>query len=326
MKRLVTTGLLSLLSLGASAPPPAPVTFTSYAAQFDDFEARTEGMPSEKRVTEFLATFDKIMPGLYVDKDPTRLARRVEKALTNFPSIRAAYRDVEREFPAALDSAVVHFRTVFPDFVPPVPIYLVHSLGVRDGGSDFVNGRKVMEFGADVIARMHHDDSLQPFLDHELFHLEHARHFEDCDQLWCPLWQEGLATYAASVMTPGATDHQLLLDAPAAIRAQTDARWGDALCWVATRFDTSGDDEAGKAFMGGPHPDGLPSRFGYYVGLRVAAEAARSKSLPAITRLSDEQARPVVVRALGWLIEAAHAPCKPPAAVGPITHEAPRPA
>jgi hypothetical protein len=326
MKRLVTTGLLSLLSLGASAPPAAPVTFTSYAAQFDDFEARTEGMPSDQRVTEFLATFDKLMPGLYADKDPTHLARRIDKALTGFPSIRPVYRDVEREFPGALDTAVTHFRNVFPDFVPLIPIYLVHSLGIRDGGADFVNGNKVFMFGADVIARIHHDDSLPPFMDHELFHLEHARHFDDCDQLWCPLWQEGLATYAASVMTPGANDHQLLLDKPTAIRAETDAKWGDALCWVATRFDATDDQDMGDGFMGGQHPQGLPSRFGYYVGMRVAAEAAKSKGLPAITRLSDEQARPVVVKALGVLIKEAHAPCKPPAAVGPITHQAPRPA
>lgn len=324
MKRLVATGILCLWSLGASAPPPAPVTFTSYAAQFDDFEARTQGMPSDQRVTELLATFDKLVPGLYADKDPARLARRVDKALTNFPALRPAYQEVERGFPEALDSAVTQFRTVFPDFTPPIPIYLVHSLGVRDGGTDFVDGKKVMMFGADVIARMHRDNSLQPFMDHELFHLEHARHFDDCDQFWCPLWQEGLATYAASAMTPGASDHQLLLDAP--LRSETDAKWGDALCWVATRFDTTDDDDQGKSFMGGQHPDGLPSRFGYYVGMRVAAEAAKSKGLPAVSRLSDEQARPVVVRALGVLIKEAHAPCKPPAPKGPITHQAPRPA
>ena len=322
MQRLVTTVVFALLSLGAAAPSPGPVTFTSYAAQFDEFEGRTEGMPSDQRVKEFLTTFSALLPGLYVDKD----ARRIDKALTNFPAIRPAYRAVEAEFPQALNSAVEHFRRVFPDFVPPLPIYLVHSLGVRDGGADFVNGRKVMMFGADVIARIHNDDSLQPFMDHELFHLEHARHFEDCDQLWCPLWQEGLATFAASVMNPGATDHQLLLDQPSAIRVETDANWGAALCWVATRFDATDAQDTSQGFMGGEHPEGLPSRFGYYVGMRVAAEAAKSKGLPAITRLSDEQARPMVVRALGLLIKAAHAPCKPPAATGPITHQAPRPA
>jgi hypothetical protein len=318
------TVAFALLTLGASAPPP--VSFVDYSAQFDEFEARTEGTPSDKRVTEFLATFNALVPGLYEDKDAAHLARRVDKALTNFPAIRPAYREVEREFPEALRGAVEHFRKVFPDFVPPFPIYLVHSLGIRDGGVDYVGGKKVMMFGADVIAVIHNDDSMRPFMEHELFHLEHARHFEGCDQLWCSLWQEGLATFAASVMTPQATDHQLLLDQPTPIRAQTDAHWGEALCWIATHFDATADDDIGDAFTAGQQPPGFPSRFGYYVGLRVSAEAAKTRGLPALDRLNELQARPVVAGALGSLMKAAHAPCKPPAAVGPITQKAPRPA
>ena len=322
MKRLIAAVIFVLVGLGASAAPP--VTFASYASQFDDFEARTEGMPSGQREAEFLTTFNSLVPGLYVDKDPARLLRRVDKALTGFPALRPVYRDIERRFPDELKGAVEHFRTVFPDFVPPMPIYLVHSLGIRDGGVDRVDGKKVMMFGADVIAKIHNDDSLQPFMDHELFHLEHARHFDGCDQLWCSLWAEGLAVFAAVAMNPGSNDHQLLLDLPTPIRAETDAHWGDALCWIATRFDGMDDADSSAAFTGGEHPPGLPSRFGYYVGLRVAVEAAGTHGLPPLARLSDEQARPVVARALGLLIKAAHAPCKPPGSVGAVTRKDPR--
>ena len=76
MKRLVTTVVFTLLSFGAGATSPGPVTFTNYAAQFDDFEGRTEGMPAEQRGKELLATFNTLVPGLYVDKDPAHLARR----------------------------------------------------------------------------------------------------------------------------------------------------------------------------------------------------------------------------------------------------------
>src|ERR1700722_881507 len=147
MSRLATTVVFALLSLGASAPPPPPVSFTSYAAQFDEFAGRTEGMPSGQRVAEFLTTFNSLLPGLYVGKDPARLVRRIDKALTDFPALRPAYRDVERHFPEDLKTAVEHFRKVFPNFVPPLPIYLVHSLGIRDGGSDYIGGKKGMMFG-----------------------------------------------------------------------------------------------------------------------------------------------------------------------------------
>ncbi len=323
MKRvLLLTAILGLQ--GATAP--APVTFTNYAGAFDVFEAHTSGMPPERRVAEFRAKFDALLPGLYEDRDEARLDSRINKALLGFPAIRADYRLVESRFPAALEIAVRRFRGVFPEFVPPLPIYLVHSLGTRDGGSDYVGERKVMLFGADVIARIHNDDSLQPFLIHELFHLEHARHFADCDQLWCPLWQEGLATFAASAMTPGATDHQLLLDLPSPIRAQTDAHWAQALCWIATRFDVTDNKDIDAAFTGSAQPPDLPSRFGYYVGLRIASDMAHASELLAITRLSDEEARPVVAAALASLIAAAHAPCQPPNTRGPITHTSPRPA
>ena len=307
--------------------PRPPVTFTSYTHAFDVFEAQTAGLAPEPRVAAFRARFDRIAPGLYVDADPARLDLRIARALAQFPSIRKRYRDVEARFPAALAGAVQAFRAVFPDFVPPMPIVLAHELGERDGGSAYVGGRKTMLFGADVIARIHDDDSLRPFLAHELFHLEHARHFPDCDQFWCPLWQEGLATYAASVMTPGATDHQLLLDQPAPIRAPVDARWAEALCRIAADFDSTKSEATDGAFTGGNRPAGsLPARFGYYVGLRIAQQAGRTRRLPVLARLDDEAARPVVTAALADLIRAAHAPCRPPAPGAPITRTAPRPA
>ena len=300
---------LSLVATVAAPAAPPPVSFTSYVSEFDDFEARTRDMPADERVTAFHKTFDSLFPGLYAGSDPARFDRRIETALTEFPAIRPQYREVEQRFPRALSTAVDHFRAIFPDFVPPLPIYLVHSLGIRDGGSAVVNGRMVMLFGADVIARIHNDDSLQPFLEHELFHLEHARHFPDCARLWCLLWQEGLATYAASQMTPGASDHQLLLDQPEPIRPATDANWAAALCWMADRFDSESEDALNAAFTGGNRPPPLPSRFGYYAGMRVAAEAARTSNLPTLARLNNEAARPIVAASLKSLIAAADAPC-----------------
>lgn len=286
-----------------------------------------------ERVKVFRSTFDKLYPGLYADVDQSRLDGRIEKALTEFPSIRSTYDQVERKFPEALTSAMKEFRGAFPDFTPPMPIYLIHSLGTRDGGTDWVAGRMVMLFGADEIAQFHWDESLQPFIVHELFHIEHIRHFADCDQLWCSLWQEGLATYTASVLTPNASDHQLILDVPHPIREDTDSHWPDALCWTAEHFDSTNQSEVSAAFTGGPKPSTfsrdrrlapLPSRFGYYVGLRVATQAVKTRSLSELDRLDDHAARPVVARALAELMQGSHLSCPLPAKQGSITHQAPR--
>jgi hypothetical protein len=225
-----------------------------------------------------------------------------------------AYRSVVHRFGPAIAEAVSRFRRIFPDFTPPLPIILAHELGVRDGGTDYVAGRKVMLFGADLIAKLHDDNSLQPFLEHEMFHLEHARYFKDCDQYWCLLWQEGLATYAVSVMTPGATDHQLLLDQPQGIRDQTDAHWMQALCLVAAQFDETDEAAIAAAFTGGESgSSGLPRRFGYYVGYRVTVEAARDHSLRYLARLDNKRARMIVAKAVGALISNSGSSCRQPA-------------
>jgi hypothetical protein len=320
MTRLkIAACILSLVALIAAHP--VPVEYSDYTAAFDRFEARTENMPAEERVAAFRQLFHNVRPGLYASADPDRLNRRILRSLEQFPTLRPAYRSVQQRFGPALSEAVVHFRQVFPDFSPPLPIILAHELGVRDGGTDFVSGQKVMLFGADMIAQLHNDDSLQPFLEHELFHLEHTRYFSDCDQLWCLLWQEGLATYAASAMTPGADDHQLLLDQPGPIRGPTDQHWTEALCLVAAAFDRADETAITSAFSGGKSASsGLPRRFGYYVGLRVAEEAARHLTLPDLAALDDRHARPIVVSALGALMSKASAPCSGPGETASISH------
>jgi hypothetical protein len=253
--------------------------------------------------------------------------------LTDFPQIRQAYDESLRNFPEALASTGTKFRQAFPEFRLPMPIYLVHSLGTRDGGTDWVAGRKVMLFGADEIAQFHSDESLQPFIIHELFHIEHSRHFDDCDQLWCTLWQEGLATYTASALTPDASDHQLISDVPHPIRHDTDAHWPDALCWTAENFDSTTPSVISAGFTGGPKPSTfirdprvipLPSRFGYYIGFKVAAQATKTRSLSELDRLDDQAARPIVARALGELMQGGHLNCGLPAREASITHHAPR--
>lgn len=293
--------LLSALALGGSGRPA--VQYSDYARDFDRFEAQTRGLSPDERVAEFRAHFEQVRPGLYSSSDPQRLNRRIARSLEAFTAIRPAYRSVERRFGQALAAAITHFRHLFPGFSPPLPIILAHELGVRDGGTDYVAGEKVMLFGADRIAELHNDDSLQPFLEHELFHLEHARHFADCDQFWCLLWQEGLATYAASVMTPHATDHQLLLDQPQPIREPTERHWREALCFADAQLQSSDEKTIALAFTGGEIASpSLPRRFGYYVGYRVAAQAARTRSLGDLALLDNKRAKSVVVEAMRELL------------------------
>lgn len=323
LRRLLPLVLASAALRVAAAP--APLAFTDLATPFERVALATAGEPEADRVAAVRQALDALLPGVYPAGAATD--RALGRALADFPARRAGYDRAVRAFPGALEGAVARFRVVFPDFAPPLPIYLVHSLGLRDGGSDYLEPghRHVMFFGADMIARLHADDSLEPFLEHELFHLEHARAFPDCDQFWCLLWQEGLAVEAAAAMTPGATDHQLLLDAPAPVRAPTDARWAAALCFVAAHFDATDDAVLAQGFQGGGHPPaGLPERFGYYVGYRAAG--ATGRPLAQLDRLDHEAARALLQATLARLIAEAGAGCAPPAGKAAITATAPHPA
>ena len=227
--------LLLFLGLVASAPagavaaqatePPASRTpqlaFVDLVPQFDAFAARTQGMADAPRAAAFRQEFAHAIPGFY---DPGRrgTARgdaRIAAALAAWPDDRAAILAVSRRFSAIFAPAAASFRAALGSFQRGHKVYLLHSLGEMDGGTRDLPGGNVLIFGADMIVRYHGDADLTPFFHHELFHVFHREYFGDCPQVWCILWTEGLATYAAEQLDPGASDADLLLTAPEPIRA-----------------------------------------------------------------------------------------------------------
>ena len=303
---LVALGLVFLGGGIAAAAPAQP--YTALTAQFDHFNGQTANLPMKQRVALFRRKFNSLFPGYYEPRGRKNYDKSVSEALSNFPELALAYREVEREFPIALNSAVERFRVYFPGFTSPLPVWFVHSLGESDGGTREINKRDTAVFGADMIAK-YDRDRMQPFLEHELLHLENARYFSDCDPLWCTLWKEGLAVYAVSKMTPGATDHQLLLTDPKPIRSQVDQHWGEALCLTKAKLDSRdpGDIEQ-FFFLSGKSPD-LPTRFGYYVGYRIVQNAGEKYSLPALTRLDHIAALALLKETLSQMVVEAHMSC-----------------
>jgi hypothetical protein len=71
-----------------------------------------------ERVKVFRSTFDKLRPSLYADADQSRFDGRIEKALTEFPSIRSTYDKVEGKFPEALKVQSANPKTTHSDSKP----------------------------------------------------------------------------------------------------------------------------------------------------------------------------------------------------------------
>ena len=296
---------VSVMSADVSAAEAPRVTFTDITAEFTRFADETAGMAPAARVALFHTEMDVLLPGFYAPRFGSTQAQydaRIASALEGFSGLRARYEQVQRDFPAAFDAGIQHFRKVFPGFTPEVPIYLLHSVGEMDGGTRELRGKTHLIFGADVIAQIHESRDLTAFLDHELFHVENGKYFVDCDQVWCLLWAEGLATYAAKVMNPGADDQQLLLTSPKPIRAAVDAHWPAALCFIRARLFSAESTDMQALFVGGAGNGEFPDRFGYYVGLRVIEELGGRHSLPKLAKMRSEKARLALIDGIERLV------------------------
>ena len=310
MRIFVLAGLLgaALLLTGAAAKRthPAQPPYTSLTREFVLFYDATASLPEAERVAAFRKRFDTLFPGFYEPADgqsEEQFNASVARALSTFPDIRARYEQTERDFPRAYAAGIRHFRAQFPGFRPTMPVWFVHSLGRMDGGTRTLRDHNVMIFGADVIARIHDSHDIGPFLDHEMFHVENAQWFKDCDAMWCSLWQEGLATYAASVMNPGADDHQLMLDQPAPIRAKVDADWRKALCLTQRDLLSTDHKVYARYFFARQDPDRtFPARWGYYVGYRIMQQLGKDRTLRALDHLGNGPARALLAQELKKMV------------------------
>jgi hypothetical protein len=297
----IVVAALAMTPAPAAAEPAPYVDLTQHFVRFAD-------MPGDyaTRVAAFRMEMNALLPGFYAPRNGLKdesYDRRVARALSTFPQLREKYLQVQRDFPAAYQTGIEHFRKVFRRWSPSVPVYFVHSLGEMDGGMRTFGDQRYLIFGADVIAQIHDARTLTPFLSHELFHVENSRYFDECGEVWCSLWAEGLATYAAKVMNPGADDEQLLLTAPAPIRAATDARWREAVCFTRSKLDSSAEADFTALFVGSDETGAFPQRFGYYVALRAIEALGGQFNLPKLASMKSAAAKQTLTQSLDGLIK-----------------------
>ena len=259
---------------------------------------KTASLPDPERVKAFHSRFDAIVPGYYDDQGDhqAKFDMKIAAALRDMPSYRAKLEAAASGLRPAFDGAQTKFKKSLPDYRLDVPVYLLHSIGTQDGGTRDTGGRSALYFGADVIADIHDLTTIEPFLTHEIFHIYHQRLFSDCGKVWCSLWIEGLAVYAASRLHSGATDRQLLLTMPQPIRPQVEPRLSEAMCYLRARLD--GDKGLGELFSGSPNSSPYPPRFGYFLGFELAQKIGTGRSLAGVARLRPAKVRRLIDREL----------------------------
>ncbi|KPF76515.1 hypothetical protein IP88_06540 [alpha proteobacterium AAP81b] len=304
-----TPFLLALAWFGSvAAAPPAIIDLTG---DFTRIAHESEGLPAATRVARFKAAMATRIPGFYdaarVGAPVAEYDSYIARALERFPAIEAKFTARAAAVAGQLAAAQADFARTFPDSgaqdQPAPPTYLLHSLGEMDGGTREIGGRTVLVFGADVIARVHRDDANErPFFQHELFHVYHEPRFGTCKANWCSLWEEGMATYVAARLNPGARDDELLL--PAADMAKIAADLPAAICAMRPLLISESQADYRKLFNGGSSLSGLPERSGYFVGYLVAQKLGAGRSLPELAAWSPAEARARIFAVLDELAPA----------------------
>lgn len=308
-KRNVLFALAGLVAASAcsaparhDAPAAESVRLINLADDFDAFANDYRTASRDARMQAFQQRIAAKFPGFYDPGrtdwlTPAQYEERVIESIEHYPEIRPRYLQLTAAFPAMMNRAVVSFMDAFPDMASIGEVYLLHSLSELDGGTRMIDGTRYLIFGADVMTLVQEFDDKQPFFHHELFHLYHARFFDDCDELWCSIWSEGLAVLVAAALNPGATEDQLLLTSPEPMVSRILENEGDVFC-VLLRLATSTHTEDYQAVLGGGEaPSGLPKRFGYYGGFLLArwVQSTRHLSLGELAQMDNAEVFPLIL-------------------------------
>jgi len=224
----------------------------------------------------------------------------MEKLAPHVPTMRRLSTQVASDLPRFQQS----FRRLFPDLCWTGTVYYLASLGGFDGATREIDRKTALMFGIDMIAFIQGNSAnLEPLFHHELFHLYHrqfdppgsAAEDEAAPLLW-GLWGEGLAVHASKVLHPTATNTELLLSDTLVddTRRVLPALAKELRVKLAlTSMDTYRD-----FFLGNGKRTDVPKRAGYYVGLLVAEEVAKTHGWKEMVRLRGEPLRIAVDGAL----------------------------
>lgn len=309
LRGLVSIGFMMLMATGCAShvqsveTAPAAVSVKSLVPQFDAAALKILQLPEDQRFDSFQSEIVPILPGFYKPGEratPEKYRASVLKNLAAYPAQRDKILAVATAFDRRMAGADTRFRRFFPDYRPTMPTYLVYSFGQMDGGTREFDGKVNLLFGADMIAKIHDDETMGPLFDHELFHAYHEKYFHECEQIWCSLWMEGLAVYVTAQMNPGVTDKGLLLNFPQPIRATVEPHIGNAAASIRAVLDSRDDKDYEPLFFGSQPdpPNAFPPRYGYYVGYRAVEKLAGKKTIQELAKMPASEVRPLIEKAL----------------------------
>jgi hypothetical protein len=244
-----------------------------------EFYEKVIGIPSDQRLQEILKTLTPAIPAL---------------------------RRIDGEFREQLPEGFASFVAAYPDLDRTLPLYAGPSLLTSSGQSRDLGGRTIVFYGLDVVAVVLSDvTNHRPDIHHEMFHAYHWQRNPEMREagkdsfektrtspMYYDLWSEGLALYAVQKLNPQAplslvlSSKALPEEGPKVLRRVAGE--------LRQRLDVTSLDEVGDYFFFTPKRKDLPSRIAYYVGLRLAEEVGKGRSMEDLVRLAGKDLRAAV--------------------------------
>jgi hypothetical protein len=274
---------------------------------FFTFEAKTAALTPDQRADLFVTKFVPQHRDFYAEDefgDPVKLHKSAARffgepvKLGDFgPLTDSHFHAVAQNVLPAFDKAQADFTKTFADFHCEADIAFGVSLLHFDGhGYNDKTGREHMRFGIDMIALLHQPQDLPAFFAHELFHIYHAQvlgvHPEDDARTWWAMWEEGLATYVSRQMNLPQTEQQVLwFPTNLAAQMQKPGVIKETAKEMLADFDNT--EHYAYWFQAGHSAPKLPARAGYFMGLRMAEELGRTRSLQELAHLTQAQVKPL---------------------------------
>ncbi len=244
--------------------------------------------------------------GLNRDKPyDEELSQRYRRVQSRLAGNTEPMRKLSASIAADLPRYEARFRETFPDLAYTGDIYFMHSMGGFDGAVRPVGGKTALLFGVEMIAQVYGENGdPQPFFHRELFRLYHAQFRPPGsalrDALIGGLWDEGLASYAAQTLNPGAAG-VAIFGPPPTMPERAQARAPELARALRGLLDSESFDDYARYFLGGPEDATVPPRSGHYIGYLVAAKLASKHPLPELARTPLPRLRPQIERALDEL-------------------------
>jgi hypothetical protein len=305
MQRILTTLLIVILvsSCSSSTVFLKGPRVHNYAIEFIKHYETIKSFPISKQVQLTKKDFFSRFPTFYdykinkwkkEDKDPDK---QIEQFLTEYPSYKETFIKKTNEITTNLDSSLASFIREFPELDRNFEIYITHSFGEMDGGTRKINGELYFIFGIDGMTKYHKGfKSELPFFHHELFHIYHTQYISKDDEIFVPLWAEGLATDASEKLNPKTSPMDLMLDIPEgmieAINEDRKYHWNKLL----SKIDSTGEEDYEMFFLFSSKDKRLVKRSGYYLGYLLAKEIGKDMTISEMAQLEKAKLRELIIK------------------------------